>query len=180
MLAFNWFFLPPRHTLRLENRQNWLALAVYLFTALVVSDLAARARRRAAEAEQREREEALLAELALAFLHGPGVEDELIRAGQAIAQALGAQSGRVELGPARGAAAGERAFVLRTGERRVGTLYLAGTDVPGGRARERFLSALASLLAVALDRAALEREALEAERLRLSDAVTTAVLRPVS
>jgi len=182
MLAFNWFFLPPRHTLRLEDRQNWLALAVYLFTAVAVSDLAARARRRADEAEQREREEALLAELSLALLHGQGVEGELGRAGAAIAAAVGASEARLELGSVRGAAAGERPLALRTGDRRIGTLYLSGSPAQGSRGpgRERFLSALAALLAVALDREELGREALEAERLRLSDAVKTAVLRAVS
>jgi K+-sensing histidine kinase KdpD len=55
MLAFNFFFLPPKHTLRLEDSENWFALAVYLVTAIVVSELAARARRRAVEAEARER-----------------------------------------------------------------------------------------------------------------------------
>jgi two-component system sensor histidine kinase KdpD len=180
MLAFNWFFLPPRHTLRLEDRQNWLALAVYLFTAIVVSDLAARSRRRAEEAERREQEEALLAELSLALLHGQGIKGELDRGGTAIASALGAARARVELGPVRGAVAGERPLALRTGDRRIGTLYLTGVTAQGLAGRERFLSALASLLAVVLDREELEREALEAERLRLSDAVKTAVGRAVS
>jgi K+-sensing histidine kinase KdpD len=62
MLAFNFFFLPPVHTLALSDSENWFALAVYLVTAVVVSDLAARARRRAFEAEEREREAAALAE----------------------------------------------------------------------------------------------------------------------
>ena len=44
----------------------------------------------------------------------------------------------------------------------------------------RFLPALASLLAVAIDRERLAREALEAEALRESDAIKTAVLRAVS
>ena len=30
MLALNWFFLPPRHTLALRDSENWVALAVYL------------------------------------------------------------------------------------------------------------------------------------------------------
>ena len=51
MLAFNWFFLPPTHTFELRESENWVALAVYLVTAVSVSGLAARARRRAAEAE---------------------------------------------------------------------------------------------------------------------------------
>jgi two-component system sensor histidine kinase KdpD len=62
MLAFNFFFLPPVHTLALQDSENWFALAVYLVTGVVVSDLAARARRRAAEAEERERAAAELAE----------------------------------------------------------------------------------------------------------------------
>ena len=33
MLAFNWFFLPPAHTLRLHESENWFALAVYLARA---------------------------------------------------------------------------------------------------------------------------------------------------
>jgi two-component system, OmpR family, sensor histidine kinase KdpD len=51
MLAFNWFFLPPRHTFELRDSENWVALAVYLVTAASVSSLAAQARRRAHEAE---------------------------------------------------------------------------------------------------------------------------------
>jgi hypothetical protein len=53
MLAFNFFFLEPVHTFRLSDRSNWLALAVYLATAIAVSELAARARQRAAEAERK-------------------------------------------------------------------------------------------------------------------------------
>ena len=62
MLAFNFFFLPPVHTFRLADSENWFALAVYLVTGVVVSELAARARRRAVEAEEREQEAAELAE----------------------------------------------------------------------------------------------------------------------
>jgi two-component system sensor histidine kinase KdpD len=45
MLAFNWFFLPPTHTLQLRDSENWVALAVYLVTAVSVSTLATRRRR---------------------------------------------------------------------------------------------------------------------------------------
>ena len=56
MLVFNWFFLPPTHTFRLADSENWVALTVYLVTAISVSALADRARRRTEEAEQRRRE----------------------------------------------------------------------------------------------------------------------------
>ena len=52
-LAFNWFFLPPTHTLQLEDTANWLALAVYLATGVVVSVLATQARRRSELAAER-------------------------------------------------------------------------------------------------------------------------------
>jgi K+-sensing histidine kinase KdpD len=56
MLVFNWLFLPPTHTFRLAESENWVALAVYLVTAISVSALSDRARRRAEEAELRRRE----------------------------------------------------------------------------------------------------------------------------
>jgi two-component system, OmpR family, sensor histidine kinase KdpD len=52
MLTFNFLFLPPTHTFRLADSENWVALAVYLLTAVSVSELSARARRRSAEAER--------------------------------------------------------------------------------------------------------------------------------
>jgi K+-sensing histidine kinase KdpD len=47
MLAFNYFFLPPLHTLALTDSGNWVSLAVFVVTSVVVSELATRARRRA-------------------------------------------------------------------------------------------------------------------------------------
>jgi two-component system sensor histidine kinase KdpD len=52
MLAFNFFFLPPLHTLALTDSENWVALAVFVVTAVVVSELATRARRRALAATE--------------------------------------------------------------------------------------------------------------------------------
>ncbi len=51
MLCFNFFFLPPLYTLTLQDERNWFALLVFVVTAVVVSELAARSRRRADEAE---------------------------------------------------------------------------------------------------------------------------------
>jgi len=54
MVAFNFLFLPPVHTLALRDSSNWVALAVYLVTAVVVSELSARSRRRALAAVEAE------------------------------------------------------------------------------------------------------------------------------
>jgi two-component system sensor histidine kinase KdpD len=87
MLAFNFLFLPPVGELTLADARNWTALGVYLATAVVASELAGRARRRAAEAEQREREAALLADAAAELLR-EGTLDELpARSAQVLADA---------------------------------------------------------------------------------------------
>ena len=54
MITFNFLFLPPLHTLALRDSENWVALAVYLVTAVVVSELATRSRRRGAAALEAE------------------------------------------------------------------------------------------------------------------------------
>jgi len=77
MLAFNFFFLAPVHTLTLADGRNWAALAVYVVSAVIASQLAAQARRRAAEARQREREAALLADTAAELLHRDASVDEI-------------------------------------------------------------------------------------------------------
>jgi two-component system sensor histidine kinase KdpD len=79
MIAFNFLFLAPVHTLSLAHNSDWAALAVYLVVAVVASELATRARRRAAEAEQREREAELLADAAAALLEGRPLEESLVR-----------------------------------------------------------------------------------------------------
>jgi two-component system sensor histidine kinase KdpD len=177
MLAFNWFFLPPRHTFTLSEGENWFALAVYSATAVVVSELAARSRRRAAAAEQRERESALLAELSTELLRGRDIQDELAEIGSRAAEVLAVDSTTIELGePGRG----REGYPLEVADRRVGTIYVPAGAEPSVGARNRFLPALAALLAVAVERDRLEREAVEAETLRRSDLVKTALLRAVS
>jgi two-component system sensor histidine kinase KdpD len=180
MLVFNFLFLPPLYTFTLADSQNWVALAIYLVTAVVVSELASRLRQRAADAEQREREEAILAELATAFLTGRDVTSELDSIAERAGEVLGAEHARIELGPQREPLPGRSPYELRAGDQHVGTLYLEEGPASNLAVRRRFLPALASLLAVAIERERLAEEALEAEALRRSDTIKTAVLRAVS
>jgi two-component system sensor histidine kinase KdpD len=180
MLAFNWFHLPPVHTFTLADGENWFALAVYLATAIVVSELAARARRRATAAEQRERESAFLAELATELLRGRAVDEELPQIGVRTAAVLGVSSAEIELGPPRRPPTASAPLPLEVGDRPVGTLYVPAGSDPDLAVRERFLPALAALLAVGAERDELQRGALEAEALRRTDLVKTALLRAVS
>jgi two-component system sensor histidine kinase KdpD len=180
MLAFNWFFLPPRHTFALRDSENWVALAVYLITAVVVSELAAGARRRASEARQREREAAFAADVSALLLEPGHVQDKLARIADRVAGVLGTPDARIELESLRRPEAGETALELVTAERHVGRLFLADGAPPDGAAADRLLPILASLLASAIDRERLGLKALEAEALRASDALKTAILRTLS
>ena len=180
ILAFDWFFLPPKHTFELRDSENWVALAVYLVTAVVVSELAAGARRRAAEAEQREREASLLAGVAAALLEAEHVQPELRRIGAEVSRVLGAGRASVEVGSRRRPDPGEAAYDLTVGDRHVGRLYLDGDARPDQEIVDRVLPALASVLEVAVDRERLAARALETEALRRSDRMKTAILRAVS
>jgi two-component system sensor histidine kinase KdpD len=180
MLAFNWLFLPPTHTFHLRDGEDWLVLVLYLVVAVVTSELAARARRRARYAEQREREAGLLAGVAASLLGGGAVTDELDGIATRAAGVLGVPHAWIVLGDDATTLPEAVALPLEVDGRRVGTLSTPSPGPADNEVVRRFLPALASLLAVAIDRELLEREALEAETLRRSDAMKTTVLRAVS
>jgi len=168
MLAFNWFFLPPKHTFQLSDGANWLALAVYCVTALVVGFLAARARRRSADAEQRRREASLLADAAADLLRGIPEERALEKASEPLAAALRVEALRIVPG-VQAPEEGERALPMRD----VATVLVDSELEVDDAVAARLLPALGALFAVQAD-------ALEAEALRRSDTLKTALLRAVS
>ena len=55
-LVFNFFFLPPVGTFTIADPQNWVALSSFLATSLIASRLSAKARARATEAIERQRD----------------------------------------------------------------------------------------------------------------------------
>jgi signal transduction histidine kinase len=52
VLTFDYLFIPPIHSFHFGDGHDWVALAVYVITAVVVSGLAARTRRRAEVSEE--------------------------------------------------------------------------------------------------------------------------------
>jgi K+-sensing histidine kinase KdpD len=56
VLTYNYFFLPPIGTLTISDPENWVALIVFLVTAITASHLSASARRRTLDAHVREQE----------------------------------------------------------------------------------------------------------------------------
>jgi two-component system, OmpR family, sensor histidine kinase KdpD len=169
MLAFNWLFLPPTHTLHLAESEDWVALTVYLVVAVSVSALAARARRRAAEAEQQRREAAFAAEVSGLLLR-PSVEPQLAEIAVRTADLLGVSHCWIELGSSRDPDPDEQARDLVAGGRHVGRLYMDAGGPADDALAARVLAVLSSLLAAATER----------EELSRSDATKTALLRSVS
>lgn len=62
-ISLNYFFVPPVGTLHIANFEDWVALAAFLVTSLVASQLSDLARRRNTQLEQRQEEMERLYEL---------------------------------------------------------------------------------------------------------------------
>jgi len=56
VLGFNYFFLPPVGSFEVQDPQNWVALAAFLITSVMASQLSVRAKRRTLEAVERRSE----------------------------------------------------------------------------------------------------------------------------
>jgi two-component system sensor histidine kinase KdpD len=84
--ALSYYFLPP-HGFEIEDPDDWIAFVTFLGTAIVAGELASRAERRTAEAQQKSREiERLYEELHAAFDRAS--EAEAARRNEALKAAL--------------------------------------------------------------------------------------------
>jgi two-component system sensor histidine kinase KdpD len=87
-LALNWFFTDPLHTFRVANRDEVVAIVVFLVVALVVGSLVARAVEERTRATRREREARLLNFFATKALSGEPLERVLDDLAAALVDAL--------------------------------------------------------------------------------------------
>ncbi|MGN6380401.1 MAG: sensor histidine kinase [Gaiellales bacterium] len=178
-LAYNFFFLPPKHTLNVHSSSDWLALAAFVVTALVTSNLAAREHREREEASRRAAEARLGEAFATQVATAPDLESVLPGlAGQA-AHAIGAADGVI----VRGAASGrEDALLLELRGQVLGELRLSGVPPHAleSAPAHRIARSLAGLIALGEERERRLREQVHAEALARSDELKTALLRAVS
>ena len=179
-LAFNFFFLPPEHTLVINSSSDWLALAAFGVTAVVTSDLAGRERAGREEAAARAEEARLGERLATVIATAPNLDDALAGLGDQAARTLGAKSGVIVRGvsPSRGAGV----LPLELNGRPIGELRLSGSDpaLAGSPAAGRVARQLAGLIALGEERERRMREEVNARALQRSDELKTALLRAVS
>jgi len=89
MLCFNFFFLPPIFTFYLADTQNWVALFVFLVTAVVASQLSTSVKQRALEATRRREEMEQLYELSRALMLVDKQSSTAGQISQRIAQVFG-------------------------------------------------------------------------------------------
>lgn len=189
-VLIDYYFQPPYGEVAVGKPLDWLALIAFLVTALVSTNLLARARAEAEEARRRTVEVESLARLGSETLSAGRAEEAPARIAEIIKSALGMSECSIT------AAAGgvkpvwsttsdgrlrEIVIPLAVQDRVVGALRLANaTPVSLDAAHRRFLDAIAYYAALSLDRVRLVAEAERAEALREADRLKDIVLASVS
>src|SRR5438270_9024898 len=197
-LLIDYYFQQPYDQMSSGKPLDWLALASYLLTAGVATQLLVRAQTEAAESRRRAIEVGSLARLGSETLSAGRAEDALARIAEVIRGTLGMSKCVITDVDDDGAGAlvdakaeqqilssdepVERLLIpLSVQGRRVGTLRLENdTPVALDSAQRRFLDAITYYAALALDRVRLVAEAEHAEALREADRLKDIVLASVS
>src|SRR6202008_2564819 len=99
--AFNFFFLPPVGTFTIADPQNWVALFAFLVTAMIASQLSARASREALNANDRRHDVERLYSFSQKLLTSDNVVELLNLLPRYIVDAFGVKAAAISL-PDRG------------------------------------------------------------------------------
>jgi len=202
-LAFNYFFLPPIGTFTIAGPQNWIAFFAFLVTAVTASQLSARARRAARSAIERRQDLERLYAFSQLLLSSDNPAELLNLVPRYIVESFGTRSAAVSIssrsdvyrsGPAidglesqdlqmtclRGEpridAAQHLAFMpLRMGLRVVGCMGVSGSVLS-----RQTLEAIASLVAISVERAAAVEKLSRAEAARESEQLRSVLLDSVT
>jgi signal transduction histidine kinase len=129
--AFDFMLLPPRHTFTPDAAGDWLGLAVFLTTAAVVSQLAARMRQRGAEVGRLATEQLALRRVATLVAQGAPSSKVFETVTREVGRLSGADLARLERYEADGTVTGVAGW-SREGDRElaVGTrLALEGVSI---------------------------------------------------
>jgi two-component system, OmpR family, sensor histidine kinase KdpD len=200
--AFDFYFLPPVGTLAIADPQNWMAFVTFLVVGLVASRLSSVARDRQGEAVARRDELGRLFDLSRDVLRATGGDEAMHRLAQSVAQrfaldyvaiCLPSAAGFVRhesgtpgtegsptlktanLERALGSAAPVVEIPLRHGVRAIGLLAVAGRPIEPAT-----LDALASVVAIAIERLDLLEARTRAEISRRSVEIKSALLASIT
>jgi len=188
-LSYNFFFFPPLHTLSISEPANWVALAAFLVTSVIVNRLVIDARVAAERADQRRNELETLYALSIELFTAGAVGDATERA----LKLLGAKSSSLAFFDAQSTP--ELEHLQRSGEplelpspdgRDVYLPLFLGGKVTGAliaRGTDASLPALVSasrLIGLALEREKFLEENAHVQALRESETLKTSLLRAIS
>jgi two-component system sensor histidine kinase KdpD len=199
VLGFNFYFLPPVGELTIADPQNWVALAAFLVTAVTASQLSARARRRAADAEARRLEIERLYVLVQAMILSGNPRKTIREFVNRVVQVFGCGAAAFYYGPAD--------EVFRTGPEsnmvtdhdlrtaaeiddlsldearetavapvRLGLRPLGSVGLVGRLPSEQTIRAIVNLAAITIEKARALEDASYAEAARQSEALKSALL----
>ncbi|MFB3812931.1 MAG: DUF4118 domain-containing protein [Terriglobales bacterium] len=203
-LLLNFYFLPPVGTFTIADPANWLALCVFLVTAVIASNLSERARHEAQSADRRRREAERLYRFSQQLLVTENVPEPLSEIPRQLVETFGVTAAAMFLlssqhlwhsdtaahalidgeglkavaargEPSLDLARGVSFMPLRLGARTLGSAALAGADL----SREA-LDALSSLIATAIQRAEALEQLARAEAAKESERLRTALLDSVT
>ena len=202
-LAFNYYFLPPIGTLTIADPQNWVALFAFLVTAIIASQLAERARRKAQSANERRREAERLYKFSQRLLTSDNVVELLNAIPRYIVEGLGVESAAIALpnrpdvyrsSPAiHDLELHDLQLVCMRGEPmtnpekravflplRMGVRVVGSMGVSGALLSRETLEAMSSLIAIAIERAGAIEKLGRAEASRESEQLRSALLDSVT
>src|SRR5437763_11424538 len=186
VLTLNYLFITPRHRLTISHSQDVVELGVLLIAAVVVGRLAAVARHRTVEAEDRarvaaahEREAQVLADTAAGVLSHESLPDQLDSVGNRLAGAAGAARARIAL--ERSAVPGpDEDVVSLPSQRRKAWLYVSNDSPYDESLIERLATPIARLIDVTVEREQVAERVAEAEAASRADVARTAILHAIS
>jgi two-component system, OmpR family, sensor histidine kinase KdpD len=202
-LAFNYFFLPPVGTFTIADPQNWVALFAFLVTAVIASQLSARARREAMNANDRRRDVERLYGFSQQLLSSDNVVELLNALPRYIVEAFGVKAAAIAL-PERpdiyrstpeigGLEAHDLQLVCARGEPRIdperelafmplrmGVRTVGSLGVSGSRLSRQTLDAMSSLIAIAIERARAMENLSRTEAARESEQLRSVLLDSVT
>lgn len=202
-LAFNYYFLPPIGTFTVADPQNWVALFAFLVTAGIASELADRARRQTADANQRRRDVERLYSFSQRLLATDNVAELMNAIPGYVCDGFGAKSAAIYLlsthqvyrtdpnaatlavqdlqmvssrgEPVIDSQRGISLSPLHLGTRTTGAVGIAGTTV--SRAT---LEALGSMIGIAIERAGAMEKLSQTEAARQSENLRAVLLDSVT
>ncbi len=205
VLCYNYFFLPPIGTFTIADPENWVALTVFLITAITASQLSASARQRAEEAGAQRQEMERLYELSRALMLGDNERRLASQIAQQVAGLFAApsvdfyeassdtvfHSGSQAGGSSApiGDAAGILREVSQTGRKlrldkprasvhpvQLGGRSLGSLAIAGGDLSETVMTAICQLAAISLERARVQQVVNRGEAMRQNEQLKSTLL----